>query len=110
MISISSDNQNIYTILESNELLFSDFDADQVIAFDKENDFYVVIYQGGKRDFVLFCAEKYLKEAYVLRSLIDKLEDMDDGMIPKHLIEKAVRITEEKLLSLNSPNLYFDAH
>jgi hypothetical protein len=109
MATILKDNTRIYFLLEKANMLFDDFTIDHVVAFDLEDDFYVIVYTSANKNFVCFSGEGYLQNRNILASLIQYVQeynDTDGG----HLYEKAVKLIEEKMYSKNNSGFFFDAH
>lgn len=108
MITVSTDNSSIYSFLESNDKLINDFESDHVKAFDIENDFYLMIYQAHNRDFILWKISDVNQSASILVSLVEKLE-LYEGLSVS-IIEKAVKLIEDRIISGSGSMHYFDAH
>ncbi len=109
-MSISSNNTEIYYLLEKANVLFSDFMIDHVVAFDHEDDFLVVIYTHENRNFTSFVAENYLQYSDALPSLLGEVQEYDITIISVFLIEEGIKLIENKMHSKNNARFYFDAH
>ena len=110
MITILTDNVEIYQLLEKREILFEDFFSDKLILFDFEDDCYLVIYSSSTRNFISFKAESFLQEINALPSLIDKIQDYSDDSIPPFIRNEAIKLIENKMHTKNNNRFYFDAH
>ena len=110
MVQISTDNNLIYALLEKSGQLQKDFHSDKVIAFDNEDDFCIVIYSSNSRNFFCFKAQNYLQENDALIHLLDAIQDYSFTDISSFLIDDALQIIENKLLTKNNSKFYFDAH
>jgi hypothetical protein len=108
MITVSTDNSVIYSFLEANNKLITDFDNDHVKAFDLGNDFYLMIYQGHNRDFILWKIADVNQSPSTLLSLVEALEAYEGLSVS--IIEKAVKLIEERITSGSSSVHFFDAH
>lgn len=110
MIKISTDNSLIYALLEECGQLPIDFSIDKIQVFDHNDNFYLVIYSAIDRDFILFEAQNYLQQSDELPVLLNTLQDYSNSSFPDHLIEKAMKLVENKLHSKNNSRFFFDAH
>jgi hypothetical protein len=110
MIAISEDNIKIYQLLEKAEELLTDFSMDKVIAFDHEEDFHIVIYLAGDRNFISFTARNYLQDTNAFPELINSVQEYSNSKIHISLLEQSVRFTEHKMHSKNNSRFFFDAH
>lgn len=108
MITVSNDNSSIYSFLESNDNLINDFESDHVNAFDLENDFYLMIYQAHNRDFILWKVSDVNQLPSALLSLVETLESYEGLSIS--IMEKAIKLIEDRIISGPGSVNYFDAH
>jgi hypothetical protein len=108
MIEVSKDNQMIYFLLEKADQLLSGFSIDQVIAFEYEDDFYLVTYTASNRNFVSFKACYFRQDKNVLPLLLEKVQE-SEGLILPLLLDKGIKLIENKIHSDND-RFYFDAH
>ena len=109
MVNISTDNTIIYSILEKANALPVRFDLDNVLAFDQEDDFYVIIYLSDSRNFICFSISDYLQDSNKFIYMQQVVESSEKG-IPFGLIEEALQLIENKMLTKNNNSYYFDAH
>lgn len=110
MIDISKDNNMIYSILEKANALPVRFDIDNVLAFDLEDDFYVIIYLSSNRNFICFSVSDYLQDSNKLIYMQQVVESYSKKEISLVLIEDALQLIEHKMHTKNSGSYYFDAH
>lgn len=108
MITFSDNNSSIYSFLESNDKLINDFESDHVNAFDLENDFYLMIYQAHNRDFILWKVSDVNQSSSDLAALVETLESYEGLSVS--IIEKAIKLIEERIISGSGFIHYFDAH
>src|ERR1700749_875094 len=99
MITISEDNNEVYDLLEKAGQMYLDFSIDKVTGFDHEDNFYIVIYLSNSRNFVLFAAKDPVKNINTFPELINIIQEYSDTKIASALLERAVRITENKMHS-----------
>ncbi|HEY0030956.1 MAG TPA: hypothetical protein VGC65_09380 [Bacteroidia bacterium] len=109
MLSISTENDSIYFLMERADVLFSDFSIDHIVAFDHDDNFQLVIYTFKNKNFICFSAEAYLEDSDALPALLQLIQEYADAN-PSALLEKAMKILENKLHSENNGRFYFDAH
>jgi hypothetical protein len=110
MIAVSADNVKIYGLLEAKALLPLNFHQGQVIDFDEDEDYCLVVFSSVNRNFILFRAENYLEKADTLVELSELLQENRMPGFSRDLMEKAARRVEEKLHSKNNSRFFFDAH
>ncbi len=101
---------DIYFFLEKCEQLPLDFSMDKVIAFEHEDDFYIVFYIAQKKKFLLFNAENYLQIPDALPDLLNQIIDYSQEDLHAFLIDEAIKCIENKMHSKNNFRFYFDAH
>jgi hypothetical protein len=106
MIKMLSDPSEIYFLLEKTGRLFDDFSSDHVLGFDRDDDFYVVLYTAKDRKFTCFIAESVLQDNDTFPLLMEKLQDE----CPDACRETALKIVEHRMHSKNNSGFYFDAH
>jgi hypothetical protein len=109
MNSITQNNEEAYFLLEKANKLFDDFNSDQVIAFDLEEDFYLVIYDSLTRDFITMKAENYRQDINALPELLEMAEENENGFLSAAAIDNVLNIIEDKILSGENTQ-FFDAH
>lgn len=110
MISVSTDNSEIYGFLEKSEQLFPDFSMDKVLLFEYEDDYCLIIFLASSRNFILFKAQNYLQESGALPDLLNTLLGFSDGNISSDSLDQAIKLIENKIHSKNNSRFYFDAH
>lgn len=110
MITISTDNTQVFQLLENSSTLFEDFSSDKVVLFDFEDDCYLVVYLSSTRNFTSFKAENYLQEIDALPSLIDEIQDYSNSSISSFISNEAIKLIENKMHTKNNNRFYFDAH
>ena len=110
MIIVSTDNTQVFQLLENSNSLFEDFSIDKVVLFDFNDDCYLVIYLASTRNFTSFRAENYLQETNALPSLLEEVQDYSSLSIYAHLINESIKLIEHKMHTKNSNRFYFDAH
>lgn len=110
MLKISTDNSLIYVFLEKCGQLPVDFSIDKVQIFDHDDDFYLVVYSAFNRNFILFEAQNYLQQSDALPTLLNTLQEYSNITFPEHMIEKAMKLVENKMHSKNNSRFFFDAH
>jgi hypothetical protein len=107
MIKVLQDHSEIYFMMEKAETLFTDFSIDHVAAFDREDDFCLVVYTASQRCFLCFVAEDSRQQTDVLAGLIEKVQEYGEEGKWK---EEALRIIEHRLHSNDNSRFFFDAH
>lgn len=110
MITISTDNSEIFQLLENSNSLFEDFSADKVVFFDSKDDCYLVFYVSVTRNFISFKAENYFQETNALPSLLDSVQNFAGSPISSSNINYAIKLIENKMHTKNNNRFYFDAH
>ena len=110
MISTSNDNEQIYFLLEASGNLFSDFSMDRVLAFDREDDFCVVVYSSAGRNFLAFTAKDHLQQTDALPALLGAIQEHSQDRAAAALLEQAAKLVEDRMHSKNNSRFYFDAH
>jgi hypothetical protein len=108
MITVWNDNSEIYNFLESKEKLFSDFEFDHVLGFDLEDDFYLVVYQAHNRDFILWKASGVRQSNAALLSLGEAIQ-LYEGLSVS-VMDSALKLIEDRMISGTGNHFYFDAH
>lgn len=106
----SEDNTEIYYLLEKCGQLPADFSIDKVIAFDCDDDFYIVFYTSKDRNFSLFKAIDYIQVTDALPHLLNEIMDYTDADLYSLLVDEAIKYIENKIHSKNNARFYFDAH
>lgn len=96
--------------MEKANTLPARFDIDSVIAFDKDNNFYVSVYLSNSRSFICFVALEYIQETNSLIYMQQAVENYSEKKIPSSLVEKALELIEQKMHSKNASSFFFDAH
>jgi len=110
MITILENNEEIYSLLEHTENLFTDFSLDKVLAFENEDDFCVVLYASSNRNFRAFIAAAYLQQTEALPVLLETIQEYPQENVSAALLEEAAKMVEDKMHSQNNSRFYFDAH
>ncbi len=110
MISISTDNSEIFQLLEKCDCVFNLFSVDRTNIFDYEDNCYVVLYSANTRNFILFKAESFNQNSDVLPSLLNALQEFSSNDYSNNLIKQAIRLVENKMYSKNNNRFYYDAH
>lgn len=108
MIEVSKDNQEVYAMLEKEERLFSDFSIDHIFLFESKDDLYLVTYIASSRNFISFRAFGAKQDKNALPLLLEKLQE-EEVILPS-LLNKGVRLIEDKMFSKDNDRFYFDAH
>jgi hypothetical protein len=108
MITITTDNTEIYNFLEIQEKVFGDFDCDHVLGFDLDDDFYLIIYQAHNRDFIMWKATGVKQSASALLSLCESVE-LYEGLSVS-VTDAAMKLMEDRIISGAGSHFYFDAH
>lgn len=109
MNTIEQNNEQAYFLLEKANMLFEDFNIDQVVSFDLNEDFYIVAYDSLTRDFITMKATGYRHDKDALAGLLDLVEDNKEGFLPASIVDAVVNIVENKILS-GENSRFFDAH
>ncbi len=109
MNSITQNNEESYFLLEKANMLFDDFNIDQVVSFDLEEDFYVVVYDSLTRDFITMKAANYRQDKTSLPELLELAEENEEGLLSVAAIDKVVNVIEDKIL-WGENSQFFDAH
>jgi hypothetical protein len=107
MINVSTDGMAIYFLLEEAEMLFSDFEINHVIAFEKEENFNLVVYDALNKKFIAFFVNVHC-DTSILNELLNLIQDNQE--FPSGLQKKAIQLIEDKINSENNFRLFFDAH
>lgn len=107
MIIISTDNTQIYCLLEKADMPISDFTIDQVKGFEIENDFCIVIYSAESKNFVSFVAKDYVRENAMM-ALKEAVEISEN--IPSGLLDDTMDIINAMMADTAIFRFYFDAH
>lgn len=110
MHTIIKDNEALYFLLEECDVLFSDFTIDQVLAFAKEDDFYLVFYLAAGRNFIAFKGAGFVQEKDVLPGLLAFVQESQVTEISPDLLNRGIRLIENKIHSKDNSHFYFDAH
>lgn len=110
MISISTDNSEIFQLLEDTENLHFNFSADGAFLFEVGEDCYLVLYSASTRNFCSFKAENWLQLTDALPSLLETVQDYNAHGFSPSLVATGARLVENKLHSKNNSRFFFDAH
>ena len=106
----AEDNTEIYYLLEKCGQLPTDFSKDKVIAFDCNDDFYIVFYTAKDRSFISFKAKNYIQVVDALPHLLNEIMDCSENELYSSLIDEGIKCIENKIHSKNNARFYFDAH
>lgn len=109
-MTIETNNTIIYSFLENENQLPKDFDVDCVIDFEHKNCFYILVYESISRNFILLSADNYIEQPEELNHLLNELNSFNSNDFDGLLIEMAIKIVENKILSKNNSSFFFDAH
>lgn len=110
MTKISTDNNFIFSLLDKTNALPIRFDLDDVIAFDFEDTFYIIIYLSSCRNFISFSVSDFIQDSNRLIYMQQVVESYSEKKISPELIDKALELIEHKLLTKDNESYFFDAH
>ena len=102
MIHQSTNNSEIYKLLENANQLAIDFSLDKVIAFDYEDDFCIVIYSAASRNFILFTAKNYIQDVNSFPDIINFIQEFSNLEINASLLEESIKLIENQMHSKNN--------
>ncbi len=110
MIHFSTNNSEIYQLLETANQLPEIYSESCVFTFDSKGQFHLIIYSSATRDFFLFSGNDPMQDPDVLPELLNLLLETPSSVIPVELTERAVTLIEDRIHSGKNSGFYFDAH
>jgi len=110
MNRVINNNQVIYALLEQAGALPGDYSIDHVKELEHEGSFYVIVYRAADRNFIAFESEGYLQDKNVLPQMLQLMQDLPAVELPDELLQRAIKLVENKIHSKDNSRFYFDAH